>query len=303
MWASRRLPGKARDARIPGNFVSDEQRRWAGCIGGQNGRSIVTRVLRVVGVIVGVSLGLAPGAGAQVHRDSRFMVSGNVGLQATINTRADRVDFEVYEETGHFVATQELPRAAVYDVGVDGRIWKGFGLGGSVSYTNIVTTATLDAEVPHPFFFDFPRSTTGESGNLAHREWVLNLRAQYWIPLGERFRLTVFAGPSLYDARQDLVTGITATEVGFPFDDVDISASGTEAVTITAVGFNAGLDLSYFGLRQIGIFESFETLDRVGLAVMLRFNRAAPAIGLEGQFQPALELGGTQIGGGLRFVF
>lgn len=253
--------------------------------------------------MVTVLAGSAAPADAQVHRDSRFALSGNVFWQPTNNVRTDRVGFRIYAEDTDFAATQDIPRTAVYDVGVDTRLWKGLGIGASVSRTNIVTRAALDAEVPHPFFFDFPRTAAGESGSLRHREWALHLRAQYWLPLGERLRLTMFAGPSLYDARQELVAEIAVTEIGFPFDQVRIDATRTESVTVSAVGFNAGLDLAYFGLRQLRIFGSSGALDRLGLTATLRYNRAAPAIAFEGAFQPALELGGTQVGGGLRFVF
>lgn len=271
--------------------MSTSRVTWGGWIG------------RVVGAVVAVSIGWVSAAGAQVHRDSRFVVKSNIGWQTTLNTRTDLVDFELYDEAGSYTTTQQIPRTVNYDLGVEGHIWKGFGLGASVSYTDISTTATIDADVPHPFFFDFHRSATVASGSLRHREWRLHLRAQYRIQIGERYRLTLSAGPSLYDARQDLVAEITAHEVGWPFDQVSVSAGRIEAVIINAVGFNAELDLTYFGLGQLGVFGSSEVLDRVGLGAMVRFNRAAPPIRLAGHFLPALELGGTQIAGGLRFVF
>ena len=255
------------------------------------------------GAVIGLLLGAASIAGAQVHRDSRFAVGGNVFWQTTANTRTDRVDFRIYEEDGQFAVTQRIPRAPVYDAGIETRVWKGFGVGASVAYTNIVARGTITAEVPHPFFFDFPRMATGETGGLLHREWALHLRGQYWLHLGSRVRLTMFAGPSLYDVRQELVAETAVTEIGFPFNDVGISETRTETVNLTAVGFNAGVDVAYFGLRQLRIFGSSAALDRLALTGTLRYNRAAPAIGFQGQFQPALELGGTQVGGGLRVVF
>ena len=152
-------------------------------------------------------------------------------------------------------------------------------------------------------FLIFLRWSYRQSGGLLHREWALHLRVQYWLDLSERLRLTMFAGPSLYDAQQELVAEIAVTEVGFPFSEVQIAETRTQTVSLTAVGYNAGLDVAYFGVRQLRIFGSSEMLDRLALTATLRYNRAAPAIGFEGQFQPALELGGTQVGGGLRLVF
>jgi hypothetical protein len=255
------------------------------------------------GLVVAAVAGALP-AEAQVHRDGRFMLSGSAGVQTTVNTRTDRVNFDLFEETGRFAATQELGRTPVYDVGFATRLWKGFGLGGLVSYTSNSSTAIIEAEVPHPFFFDFPRSATGLAAGLNHRELILHLQGQYWIPLGEHILLTLSAGPSLFDAKQDLVAEITTAERGFPFDEVDIGVQTIETVSLSApLGFNAGFDLAYFGLGGLRIFGSSETLDHLGLAFSLRFTRASPPIGLKGEFQPALELGGTQAAGGVRFVF
>ena len=113
----------------------------------------------------------------------------------------------------------------------------------------------------------------------------------------------LFVGPSVFNANQELVTSILTTERGFPFDTVDLATDTTEIVGITAMGFNLGFDLSYFGLKQLGFLGKSERLDQLGVAVTARYSRAAPGIELKGQFQPALELGGTQIAGGIRVVF
>ena len=244
-----------------------------------------------------------PQADAQIHRDPQFVVSANTGIQTTVNTRTDRVNFELFAETGNFSATQILGRTDVYDIGIAGRVWKRFRLGGVAAYTGHSSTATIDAEVPHPFFFEFPRTASGVSTKLGHREWAFHLQGQYWLPLGEKSILTLFVGPSVFNANQELVTSILTTERGFPFDIVNLVTDTTEIVGITAMGFNLGFDLSYFGLKQLGFLGKSERLDHLGVAVTARYSRAAPGFKLKGQFQPALELGGTQIAGGIRVVF
>lgn len=272
--------------------------------GGSFGGSVRT----ICGVLLfGGALAGASSAGAQDHGDTRFVLSGGAGVQTTVNARVDRLRFDLFGEAGRLEAAQRLGRTVVYDVGLSGRVWKRFGLGAHVTRTRIGSTARIEASVPHPFYFDFPRTATGVARDLAHQEWAMHLQIRYalpsgwiadrmpaWIPLGDRFRLTVFGGPSLYEASQDLVAAITPIEHGFPFEAIDIGAHATERVTITAVGFNLGLDVSYFGL---GRFE------RLGLGASLRFNRAAPAIAVAHQTQAALELGGTQLAGGVRYAF
>lgn len=267
------------------------------------------RRLTAAGLPVCLCLAGASGADAQVERDARFVLTGGVGLQTTVNTRVDRVAFGLFEEVGRFEAGQALGRTAAWDFGIARELWKGFGLGAHVARASVTTAADLDATIPHPFLFGFPRTAAGRSPDLSHREAALHVQLRYrvprgwtpldWIPSGwlphrDRLHVTVFVGPSLYAASQELVGAIEAGERGLPFDEVDIAGHAIDTVAITAVGFNAGFDVSYFGLGRF---------DRLGLAGSVRFSRAAPGIALREQIQPALELGGTQVLWGLRYAF
>ena len=234
-------------------------------------------------------------ATAQFARDSRFVISGDLGIQTTVNRRTDRVNFELFAENSRFTTTQDLGPGTVFDAGFSVRLWKRFGVGLINSYSGTVSAATIDAEVPHPFFFEYPRLASELVAGLKHREWAVHLQRQYWMPLGDRLLLTIFIGPTFFSATQDLVAKITTAERGFPFDEVDIVAHALEKVTTSGLGYNVGFDLAFFGLRHLE--------DRVGLSFMVRFSRAAPSTRFKGQFQPALELGGMDAVGGLRLAF
>ena len=255
----------------------------------------------VMAILV-LTTGVTP-ATAQVTRSSRFVISGDVGVQTTVNTRTDRASFNLFAETGRFAATQDLGPGTVFDAGFSVRVWKRFGVGLSGSYVETVSAATIDADVPHPFFFEFPRPASGLVTGLKHREGAVHLQGQYWMPLGDRLLLTIFVGPTLFGATQDLVAEITTVERGFPFDEVDVVAHASERVSTSAFGYNIGFDLAFFGLRQLGFLEMFEMLDRVGVGFSLRYGRATPSVRFRGQFQPALELGGTHAVAGLRVAF
>ena len=259
---------------------------------------IIAAVMTILGLTTGVGT-----ATAQVARNSRFVISGDVGVQTTVNTRIDRVNFDLFAETGRFAATQDLGPGTVFDAGFSVRVWKRFGVGLSGSYVETVSAATIDADVPHPFFFEFPRPASGLATGLKHREGAVHLQGQYWIPLGDRLLLTVFVGPTFFGATQDLVAEITTVERGSPFDEVDVVAHSSERISTSALGYNIGFDLAFFGLRQLLFLETFEMLDRVGVGFKLRFGRATPSVRFKEQFQPALELGGTNVFGGLRLAF
>ena len=242
-------------------------------------------------------------AEAQINRDSRFVFGADIGVQTTINTRLDTVDFELFGETSRFTTAQELGRGTVYGVGGAIRVWQRLGVGVHVSRVRTVSPATVEADVPHPFFFEFPRFASTQVNRLVHRELALHLQGEYWLPIGSQLLLTLSAGPTFFDAGQDLVSEITTAERGFPFEEADIIVRETQKLKATAAGFNMGVDVAFFGLRQLGFLRGFETLDHVGVAFALRYSRATPGVEFKGKSQPALELGGTHAVGGIRFAF
>ena len=261
------------------------------------------RLARLLRALTLATVVAASPAEAQVTRDSRFVVGADIGVKTTINTRLDSVDFELFEETSRFNTAQELGRGTVYGVGGSARVWKRLGVGVYASRIRTASTATIEADVPHPFFFEFPRSASAQVGRLIHRELALHLRGEYWLPIGNQLLVTLSAGATYFDASQDLVSEITTAERGFPFEAVDIASATTQELSTTATGFNVGIDAAFFGLRQLGFLRNFETLDHVGLALALRYSRATPGVQFQEQNQPALELGGTHVVGGVRVAF
>jgi hypothetical protein len=244
-------------------------------------------ILATSGWVVGV----AGVASAQPPDRHRFILTANAGVQALSVTRTDSVNFELYAETGTFEATQTIGPDPVFDGGVAMRLWRRMAVGVAVSHAQGQTDATIDALVPHPFFFGFHREAHGTANNLDHRELGVHLQGQFWIPLSSSILLTVSGGPTYFNATQDLVMEITTEEVGFPFDDVDIVSHTTRRISTDALGYNVGVDVAYF------------LHDRIGLGFTARYSHATPGFDLEGVRQPPLELGGLHTVAGVRVGF
>jgi hypothetical protein len=238
-----------------------------------------------------ILLGMSPGvASAQADRHRR-LISIDGGLQVADPTRTDHVAFELFAEDGQYVSTTDAGGGAFFGGGVGMRLWKRFGAGISVSHFSTTSTASLSASVPHPFFFGFPRRTTGTAGGLTQRQLAFHIQGQYWIPVKDWLLITSF-GPTLFDVNQDVVSSIQTAERGFPFHEVDIVGHGVAQVSKSTIGYNLGLDATFFAF------------DRVGLAFLFRYSRAtAGDIMIDGQGQPPIELGGLHVGGGIRFAF
>ena len=247
---------------------------------------------------------LVPGRVAtQSDPGHRVTVGANIGVHTGSATRTDVAGFSTHREIGSVRGTQTLAPYTVFDGGGSTLVWKSLGVGLSVSHAGGKTTANVEAKVPHPFFFDFHRTATASAKDLEHRELIYHVSAQLAIPLGSSTRLTVLAGPSRFDASQDLVSGIETSEQGFPFDSVDIVASHVERLSVKSWGYHVGVDLAYHGLRRIGVLSRSALFDHVGVGVLVRYSRSRPSIELQGIEQPDLQLGSLHAVGGLRVGF
>ena len=230
-------------------------------------------------------------ADAQPTDEHRFAFMVNAGGQTQTVTRTDRAEFELWAETGSFQTTQTIGSDTVFDGGAAIRLWRQVALGLVVSHVQGRSDGAVEALVPDPFFFDFHREAQGAASDLEHRELGVHLQGQFWIPLSSSLRVTLSGGPTLFSAKQDLVSGIETVEVGFPFDAVDIPSHTTQRVSVSNLGYNVGLDVTYF------------FRNRFGLGMMARYSRGSAAVGLLGKPQPDLQLGGLHAGGGVRVGF
>jgi len=230
-------------------------------------------------------------------------MSANVGIQAQLTSRTDVVSFDLNREVGVVRSTQTLGPYLVFDGGASMHIWKRFGFGVAVSHAEGSATATVEADVPHPLFFEFDRTATASREGLRHREVAYHISGQFRVPLSTSTLFTLSGGPSYFDASQDLIAEIGTSERGFPFDEVDIASTHVERVATTAWGYNVGVDLACWGDR-FRLFQRLGLPDRVGVGVAVRYSWAKPDIDLRGRKQPrALQVGVVHAVGGVRVGF
>ena len=249
------------------------------------------RPARLAVLIAAAATGLAAaGAAAQTPSEPRRLAGVNLGMQFIHDAFRNRVPFRQHGETGSFDAHYDVSRHYALDGGVAVRVWRRFAVGAAVSHVAEPTTASLRATVPHPYFFDSPRRASGRRRGLDRREIGLHLQGQYWRSLTDSLLLRATWGPTVFIARQDLVSEIGTTESS-DFDSVSLTSHRATTVTAGSLGFHIGVD---------GIF--FVT-DRLGVGFNLRYSRGTATVRLDDRIATPFELGGTLAGGGLRLAF
>ena len=244
----------------------------------------------------------APVTTAQPAPSDRVVVRLDSGWRPASRTFADTRVFSANLEQGQFEADYELRDGGVVDGGISFLLWRNLAIGLDVSNFRTVHEARINSELPHPFFFDLPRTTTGRVGGLERRELGIHIRALWVSQLADWLVVSVSAGPSIISATQDLVSGVHHTEVGFPFNEIVFSGHTVSSQSETATGLNGGVDIDSFFLHKLPFFRNFEVTRHIGFGLLARYVRGTVILQLANE-PIEVDLGGLQITSGVRFRF
>ena len=247
-------------------------------------------------------VGGAHDATAQSAPTGRTVLSLGVGGRPASRTFRSSQIFPAFFELGNFQANYEIDGGLVIDGGLSFRLWRNLGVGLDVSSYRSVSPAQITADVPHPFFFDFPRSSMGETDGLERQELAMHISAMWMMQFFDWLVVSVSGGPSLINARQDLVASVQHTEVEFPFDQVILAGYTVESRSRTLVGLNGGVDFGAFILDKLPLLNRYEVVKRMGVGVLLRYVRGTTDL-MVGDDTIDVHLGGLQLTVGLRMRF
>jgi opacity protein-like surface antigen len=253
----------------------------------------------VLGWLAGSTLLLASPLAAQDNRawPERTFVTIDVAFQPLNNDFSESLSFADTlrkSENVTFVAGYDSTRGAVFDVGAGVRLANHVGVGLTTSWFQHSGSGAFDLKVPNPLAANKPLDLTSTVSGLKRNELGIHLQALYGVALGQRARVLLAGGPSIFETRQDLVRSIEFdTLPGFTSLKFD-QALITE-VKKTVVGFNVGVDFTWALASHLGV------------GTVTRYSRAKLTLdpGAESGVSRAIELhaGGLQVGGGIRLLF
>ncbi len=242
-------------------------------------------------IVLATALFSAPSAVfAQAAPPFRGYVTINGGYQATSNDFGDSTTFRANAEDGRLETDYAVQAGPAVDIAGSATVWRQLAIGVGVTRFSRSTPLTINASVPHPFFFNQPRSVTGEVGGLKREELAVHLQARGLIPTRGRLQAMVFGGPSFFRVKQGVISQVVYAET-YPYDVASVGQALTTDASESKLGFNVGGDIAYFFTRQVGI--GF-TAQFAGATVEM----PAPDGGTTD-----VKAGGLQTGGGLRLRF
>jgi hypothetical protein len=167
-------------------------------------------------------------------------------------------------------------------------VWKNLAVGVGLTLFSASTTAAIDAQVPHPFFFNQPRAVTGEfDGDRS--ETAVHIQARWLVPVNNKMLVTIFGGPSFFLVEQDIVSDLEYSE-SYPFDTATFTRAIAASQSESGVGVNIGGDVAYFFTPNVGVGG---TVQYSGATVEMTLPSGTADV----------NAGGLQVGGGLRLRF
>ena len=247
------------------------------------------RAILTAGVLL-IVLGAARPALAQTRAwPERFWVGVSGGIRPTINSFDDAFERELYLETERVTVGYPVTSGVLIAASGGARVWKTLAVGAGVTRYNRRGAATVTARLPHPFFDNQFRVIEGTT-TTTRSETGAHVFIGWMVPLGDRLRLIVTAGPSRLSVGQTLVTDVQFAEA-FPYDTAEFTAATTTNATRTATGFNTGADVFWMFSR------------RIGAGGLIQVTRARARLNAGSGRTVSVDAGGAQAALGLRIVF
>lgn len=232
-------------------------------------------------------------AASSAQAQDRVRVFAGGGQQVTAATFEQSATFQQYFEQGSLKAERTIPKAPFFDVGAAVRLAGGLHAGVTMSFFTDNGAGTVTAQVPHPFFFNQPRTVTSEVPGITRKETAAHIQALWTAPAAGGLELTFFGGPSVFMTEQRYVKGFNlslASEV-YPYDALALPGASTGTFKETIVGYNAGVDLTW------------RVAPHVGLGILIRHSRGTETVTPAGAQPARVEVGGLHAGGGIRLIF
>jgi hypothetical protein len=247
-------------------------------------------VLLVVATVGATPAAAQPTAPAPSPSPARFELSANVGVVTGASTFT-----ETHSRAGNggetetITADHGVKTGPAFSGGGAVRLVPKLWVGVQYATVEMKSSAAITAVVPHPILFNAPRTVEGTMDNVVHNEQNVHVDVMYVLPV-HALDVKIMGGPTFFNVKQDFVSSVTLNET-YPFDTATFGSATTKRLSKGAVGFNAGVDLSYPLSRNLGI------------GGLVRYSRADvkfddPEIG-----QQTVKAGGVELAGGIRVRF
>jgi len=220
--------------------------------------------------------------------NERVFFSAGVLFQVNSNDFTDTATIRRNAENGQLETAYEVGGGLAFDASGSYLVWKNLAVGVGLTLFSASTKTTIDAQVPHPFFFNQPRSVTGEFDG-DRKETAVHVQVKWLVPVSNKMLVTIFGGPSFFKVEQDIVNDFEYSE-SYPFDTATFTRAVAANQSESAIGVNVGGDVAYYFSPNVGV------------GGMAQYSGATVEMTLPSGTGD-VKAGGFQVGGGIRLRF
>jgi hypothetical protein len=222
----------------------------------------------------------------------RGYVNVGWGVESGSTTLTDSRTSTIYEETATVTSSSTFTSGSLFDVGVGIRIWRNLTVGAAYHQEQNDTEAEISGSIPSPLFFNRPRTLTATEP-LDRKEMATHLNIGWVVPIGTKFDVMVYGGPSFFRLTQDAISTVLPNETGATASTIGATMTVAERKK-SQTGYNVGLDATYIVWSNDSI--------RLGAGGFVRMTSAETEVEMLTSSQPT-KVGGVQFGFGARLRF
>ena len=243
-------------------------------------------------LVVAVPMAAAAPAQAQ-SRDTvdRGYISVNGGLIVTPSTFEESLRLIEFAEPALISTSYRVTEMPEIEVAAGVRVGRrNLALGVAVSRIDKAGTGSVQGQIPHPFFFNRPRSISGDAQGLRRDETAVHVQLRWMRPPtpARRWEIDLFAGPSVFFVGQKLVQDVTIAQ-SYPYDTATYVGVTSDRRQRAAIGFNAGGEV----MRPVA--------RHVGVSISAGFSFAQPKLSSADGREVPVSAGGVHVNAGIRF--
>ena len=131
-------------------------------------------------------------------------------------------------------------------------VWRRLGVKAGFSTYSAPVEGAFQASVPHPFYFNKPRTLSGETTGLTRQESAIDLHVATLLSAGKRVTLMVSAGPTFLRLEQGVATDFGYRDT-YPYDSATLASVSTGTVTSSKNTIGGTLTLGFFLTKSVGV--------------------------------------------------
>ncbi len=229
-------------------------------------------------------------AGTAHAQSDRVRIVVNGGALVAPGSFGQRFTLTRNVESAPVTTDLSLATGGVFEAGVRLRVHRRLSLGAVGFVSSSTASGTLEAQLPHPLYFNRPRDISGDLTGLTRKERGVHVELAVPLRASARDEVTLVGGPSYFTVEQALITDLTYTD-SYPYDTAALDDTTSTTVKKAGPGFNVGLELT----RQVS--------RSARVALLGRYSRSTLTLPAAEGNESEVHAGGIQAGVGLRFSF